>query len=68
MTLRDFMICLTNANLNVGLSDENGDLITFVSGGYASVESDLLDRKVKKWSVNSSTSISIVLKDTETTP
>ena len=68
MTLREFMSCLTNATLNVVLSDENGNLITFISGGYASVESDLLARKVKKWSVNSSTSISVLLKDAETTP
>ena len=46
MTLKEFMSCLTNSNLNVALSDENGDLITFVSGGYASVESDLLYRFV----------------------
>ena len=63
MTLNEFLSTLGSEKISVNLSDDNGDLISFVSGGYASVESDLLAREVKRWKVDGASAISVILKD-----
>ena len=52
MTLNDILSKLTTANLSTTIKNAAEDVITFVSGGYQGVESDILARNVKSWAVN----------------
>lgn len=51
MTLNDILSALTTANLSVTIKNATDDVITFTSGGYQGVESDILARTVAAWSV-----------------
>lgn len=72
MKLIDFLTALgkddINPRVNVSILDnEDKPLITYVSSGYASVESDLGTRVVKKIKVNSATLVTVSISD-ETEP
>ena len=63
MTLSALLAALSsNTNVNITLMESNDtQLITFMAGGYASIESDLGARTVDTIKVNTSTSITISL-------
>lgn len=65
MNLSDLLEALANnTKLYITLADSNSDsLITFNAAGYASVESDLGSREVKKIKVESPSAITIILED-----
>ena len=64
MTLQDFISALKTKEIKVILNDiDDNELIKFYSEGYASVESDILARDVSKWSITSTSSITVVLKE-----
>lgn len=50
MTLSDFFSKLTTPDLSVTIKNAVEDVITFISGGYLGVESDILTRNVASWS------------------
>ena len=52
MTLNDILSKLTTANLSTTIKNAAEDVITFVSGGYLGVESDILARTVESWACN----------------
>lgn len=61
MTLSDFLSALSTDNVQVTLKDASGTLITFTSGGYASVESDILAREVSGWALDKNNKITVTL-------
>ena len=61
MTLNQFLSSLSTDNLQITLRDTSGVLITFISGGYASVESDILERQVSAWALDKNNHISVTL-------
>ena len=64
MTLTQFLSTLTTDNLSVTIkeSGESGaTLITFTSGGYASIESDLLAKSVVSWAVTKTNGITVII-------
>lgn len=68
MTLLDFISTLKTKETKVTLTDtDENELIKFYSDGYSSVESDILARGITKWNITSSSSITIVLKDSSST-
>jgi len=52
MTLNDILSKLTTANLSTTIKNAVEDVITFTSGGYQGVESDILARTVEAWALN----------------
>lgn len=52
MTLQALLSTLETNNVTVTIKTAVGDIITFTSGGYQGVESDILAREVESWSVN----------------
>ena len=52
MTLNDILSKLTTANLSTTIKNAAEEVITFVSGGYQGVESDILARTVEAWALN----------------
>lgn len=67
MKLKDFLEALTNKNINVTLTEDSEELITFVSAGYAGIESDVLDKVVKKISIDGATAMTVIIADAATT-
>lgn len=66
MKLKDFLSALKTQEIKVMIVDvEGNELIKFYSDGYSSVESDILDRTVKKWNLLSANSISVVILNPE---
>lgn len=65
MALSDLLVALANnSKLYITLADDSNDaLITFNAAGYASVESDLGSRTVKKIKIDSQGAITITLED-----
>lgn len=65
MVLSDLLVALANnSKLYITLADgDNEALITFNAPGYASVESDLGSRVVKKISVESPSAVTVTLED-----
>ncbi len=61
MTLSEFLGALATNNIQVTLKDTSGELITFTSGGYAAVESDILAREVSGWALDKNNKISVTL-------
>ena len=61
MTLTAFLSSLQTQKISVTLADTSGELITFNSDGYGSVESDLLARNVQEWAITGSKAITITL-------
>lgn len=52
----------TDATVKVKDGDTDAVLIEFKSGGIASVESEVSARTVKRWTIDGSTAITIVLE------
>lgn len=52
MTLSDILSTLTTTTLSVTIKNATSDIITFTSGGYLGVESDILGRTVDSWNLN----------------
>lgn len=66
MTLNEFLSALKTQGVKITLVDAEGnELIKFFSDGFASVESDILARTVKKFDITSANSMSIVLNNAE---
>ena len=67
MDLSELLVALaSNAKLFITLADKEGTtLITFNAAGYESVESDLGSRVVNKITVDSPSSVTVVLEDAE---
>ena len=68
MKLIDLLTALGEDNLNPKvevtiLDNDDKLLITYGSGGYASVESDLGPKKVKRIKVNSATLVTVSISD-----
>lgn len=68
MKLIDLLTALGEDNLNPKvdvtiLDNDDKQLITYGSSGYASVESDLGTKKVKRIKVNSATLITVSISD-----
>lgn len=64
MTLEKLLKAMTNKDMFVSVTDVEGDeIIKFVQSGYEGVESDLLAREVKKFTINGSQNITVVVKD-----
>ena len=65
MVLSDLLVALAgNTSVYITLEDLDGNkLITFNASGYASVESDLGTRGIKKIRIDSVTNVAIVLED-----
>lgn len=63
MTLLDFVAALTTQNVSVKVKDGDTDavLIEFKSAGISGVESDLSARTVRRWTIDGSTAITVVL-------
>ena len=64
MKLIDLLTALGSDNINPKvnvtiLNNDDTELITYNSGGYASVESDLGTKKVKRIKVNSATLVTV---------
>lgn len=66
MKLSDFLAALSNKNINVTLSENGEEIISFVSAGVAGIEGDILEKEVKKWSIDGVTSMSVIIGDTAT--
>ena len=64
MTLSDLLVALAgNQKLSITLAENDGTaLITFNAAGYASVESDLGARTVKKITVDSPSAVTVTLE------
>lgn len=55
-----------NTNVNITLTDNQDiQLITFNAAGYEVIESDLGSRRVKSLKINSSTSVTVSLKEAD---
>jgi len=70
MTLQEFIAGLKTAEVKVILKDNSTDdeIIKFYSDGYAGVEADILARTVNRWTIESGSSITVVLNSaTDTT-
>lgn len=52
MTLNDILSTLTSNAVSVTIKNATSDVITFTSGGYLGVESDILARTVESWNWN----------------
>ena len=68
MKLIDVLTALGTGNINPKvdvtiLDNTDNVLITYGSGGYASVESDLGDRVVKQIKINSATLVTVAISD-----
>lgn len=69
MTLEQFISTLKTSDIKVSVfsvEDAETEIIKFYSDGYAGVESDILARTVKRWSITSSSAISVTLEEPET--
>ena len=51
MTLLQFLTALTNTNIKITLSEDDSEIITFVSGGTEGIEGDILAKTVVKITV-----------------
>lgn len=68
MTLGNFLAVISNKDVYISVVNVEGDeIIKFLSSGYAGVESDVLDREVKKVTINGSQNMVIIIKDAATT-
>ena len=68
MKLIDVLTALGTNNINPKvdvtiLDNTDSPLITYGSGGYASVESDLGNRVVKQIKINSATQVTVAISD-----
>lgn len=68
MKLIDLITAMGDGDLNPKvdvtiLDDSDVPLITYLSGGYASIESDLGPRKVKRIKINSATQVTVSISD-----
>lgn len=70
MTLTDFLAAFANnKGVSVELVDSDDEsLITFLAEGYASVESDLGEREVKKVKINGASKVTVIIGDAPTNP
>ena len=72
MKLIDLLTAMGEDDLNPKvdvtiLDNTDKPLITYLSGGYASVESDLGPKKVKRVKINSATQVTIAISDQDET-
>ena len=64
MKLLDFISALKSKEVKVTLLDnDDNEIIKFYSEGFSGVEDSVLNRSVKKWSIESQTSIKVVLEE-----
>lgn len=68
MKLIDLITAMGDGDLNPKvdvtiLDDSDVPLITYLSGGYASIESDLGPRKVKRIKINSATQVTVSISN-----
>ena len=68
MKLIDLITAMGDGDLNPKvdvtiLDNSDVPLITYLSGGYASIESDLGPRKVKRIKINSATQVTVSISD-----
>lgn len=61
MTLQLFLEAFTNKDVNITLTEDGDEIITFVSGGTAGIESDVLAKTVKKITLNGSSSLTLAI-------
>ena len=63
MKLSQFVAALTSTEVQMKLVDleTNNEIATMKVAGYASLDDTVENREVKQWSINSTTSITIVL-------
>lgn len=63
MTLVQLITALSTSNVSVKVKDGDTDavLIEFKSAGISGVESDLSARTVRRWTIDGSTAITVVL-------
>lgn len=59
MTVNDILSTLTTENLSVTIKNAVADVITFISGGWRGVESDILSRTVASWGVPNGRNVEI---------
>lgn len=67
MTLLEFISALSTDDINISVVDSTTDkaIITFISQGYAGVESDLTARPVVSWSLVGAGKITVKVKTVE---
>lgn len=67
MLLSDLLTALaSNAGVNITLMDEDGNvLITFVAPGFASIESDLGTRVVKRIKIRGAKDVAVTIENEE---
>ena len=64
MTLFDFISPLKTSEVKVTLMNtDDAEIIKFYSEGFAGVEDTILNRSVKKWTIDSQSAIKVVLDD-----
>ncbi len=62
MTLLQFLTALTNTNIKITLSEDDSEIITFVSGGTEGIESDILAKTVVKFDVVTSDTMQVKIR------
>lgn len=72
MKLIDVITAMGEGNINPKvevtiLDNTDAQLITYMSGGYASVESDLGTKKVKRIKINSATQVTVSISNEDET-
>lgn len=67
MTLLEFISALSTDDVNISVVDSTTDkaIITFISQGYAGVESDLTARPVVSWSLVGAGKITVKIRTAE---
>lgn len=67
MTLLEFISALSTDDINISVVDSTTDkaIITFISQGYAGVESDLTARPVVSWSLVGAGKITVKIRTAE---
>ncbi len=63
MILKDFLKALATDNVKVNLVKDGSNIISFDSKGYESVESEILENEVAKWTLDGASSITVTIKE-----
>lgn len=68
MKLTELLSVMANTKITVTLVDaDDNTLVSFVNTGYSNLSTSLLEREVKRWTIVSNSSVTVVLKDESTT-